>query len=96
MTVVKDNLPALEKNATPVQITEYATQTFVHEDYVRNQLRKNTHMPRSLCGIIVEAESKPWGVLVIDSSLPQLVAKDKLEAFFQKHAKVLGKLLAKL
>jgi hypothetical protein len=95
-TILADDLPILTQGATDQQICNYAMQTFVEPDYVRSQLFKGAILPRSLCGIIVEVNHEPWGVIVIDSALPKLPQKEQIEKFFQKNAKVLGKLLAKV
>jgi hypothetical protein len=95
-TILKDNLPLIKKGASGDQIVQYANETFVSFDYVEKQIAKKATLPQSLCGIMVEVNHKPWGVIVIDSALPNLPQKDKIEMFFKKHANVLGKLLAKL
>jgi hypothetical protein len=95
-TIHKDGLPHLVKGAQYIEIETYAKETFVNGSYVRKQLAKGAPIPRSLCGIIVEVNSKPWGVIVIDSSLERLARKEDIEKFYQKNAKVLGKLLGVL
>lgn len=92
-TIIKDGLPS---TANDGDLELYARETFVPVDYVKKQLKKRAVLPRSLCGIIVEVNSKPWGVIVIDSSLEKLPDQAVIEAFYRKNAKVLGKLLAVL
>ena len=74
-------------------VESYARDTFVSTDYVRRQMKKGAPLARSLCGLIVEVDNKPWGVIVIDSSLEKLVEKERIERFYQNNAKVVGKLL---
>lgn len=92
-TVLKDGLPVA---ATEKGIKSYAKETFISVEYVKKQMEKGAPLPRSLCGIIVEVNNKPWGVIVIDSSLEKLTDQEKIETFYRKNAKVLGKLLAVL
>ena len=58
------NLPDISKNPSQDKIVDYALRGNVDIDWVRNRLNKPN--PRSLCGILVEVRSKPWGVLVLD------------------------------
>lgn len=92
-TILKENLPEVTNEAGKIL---YARETFISVEYVNKQIKKNAPLPRSLCGIIVEVNNKPWGVIVIDSSFQNLADEAKIEAFYQKNAKVLGKLLAVL
>jgi hypothetical protein len=95
-TIFKEKLPLLTPSALKREIELYAKETFIDCDYIRKKLQQNRPFPRSLCGIMVEVNSKPWGVIVIDSSLETLCRQDDIEKFYQKNAKVLGKLLAVL
>jgi hypothetical protein len=92
-TILKDGLPAVDNEAG---IESYAKETFVSVKYVKKQLEKRASLPRSLCGILVEVNNKPWGVIVIDSSLEKLADQAVIESFYRKNAKTLGKLLAVL
>lgn len=95
-TTLKAGLPLLNEQSDSFLIDSYARETFVDNNYVRNQLTKGAALPRSLCGIIVEVENKPWGVIVIDSQHEKLAKKEVIEGFYEDSAKVLGKLLAVL
>jgi hypothetical protein len=66
------------------------------EAYIRKRLQYGHNFPRSLCGIIVEVEGSPWGVIVIDSQFEKLVTLEQVEGFYQKNAKSLAKLLGVL
>lgn len=95
-TTLKGGLPLLNKYSNSNLIESYAKETFVDSNYVRNRLNKGAALPRSLCGIIVEVENKPWGVIVIESQHERLASKDVIEGFYEDNAKVLGNLLAVL
>jgi hypothetical protein len=95
-TVLKDQLPQLTREAAQSEIDLYAKETFIGAAYIKKKLRAGYVFPRSLCGIIVEVNSRPWGVIVIDSSLEKLPDQAVIEAFYRKNAKTLGKLLAVL
>jgi hypothetical protein len=95
-TTLKEGLPLLNKRSNFVVIESYSKETFVNSNYVRKQLNKGASLPRSLCGIIVEVDNKPWGVIVIDSQHEKLAKKEIVEGFYGNNAKVLGKLLAAL
>ena len=45
---------------------------------------------------MVEVKGKPWGVIVIDSGESTLAAQSKIEKFYAKNAKMIGKLLERL
>ena len=60
-TTLKGGLPLLNNHSDSSLIDSYAKETFVDSSYVRNQLLRGAPLPRSLCGIIVEVENKPWG-----------------------------------
>lgn len=92
-TILKQGLVLPDGNCEEA-IAAYAKETFVNTAYVRQQIRKGAPLPKSLCAIIVEVKSKPWGVIVIDTSLAELADKRKIEDFYAKNAKVLGALLA--
>jgi hypothetical protein len=95
-TILKDGLPALSANAGKREIELYARETFIDADYIREKLKKGCSFPRSLCGVIVESDNKPWGVIVIDSQHEKMAKKEMIEGFYSKNAKILGKLLAVL
>jgi hypothetical protein len=95
-TTLKEGLPLLNRHSNSTAIESYARQTFVDDSYVRKRLGKGAPLPRSLCGIIVEVENKPWGVIVIDSQHEKLGGQDIIEGFYGNNAKVLGKLLGVL
>jgi len=94
-TILKENLPNLGASPTDDEINHYGKSGFLTAHHVRKQLKRRP-LPRSLCGIMVEVKAKPWGVIVIDSTSETLMAKDKIERFYAKNAKILGKLLERL
>lgn len=71
-TVRVSGLPELGDHPTRDQVHEYADETFVSRDWVED------HLPtcRSLCGIPVEVNGKPWGVIVLDSRSPKPIKKE--------------------
>lgn len=95
-TILKDGLPLLSGTATTRQIEIYAKETFISTDEIFKKLGKGRTFPRSLCGILVEVSSKPWGVIVIDSQFERLAGQDVIMGFYNKNAKTLAKLLAVL
>lgn len=95
-TMLVECLPELTDCPPSNVIKAYAKKSFITEAYVRQKLLKGTPFPRSLCGIMVEVNSKPWGVIVIDSQFEKLVTQAQVEEFYRKNARSLAKLLAVL
>lgn len=95
-TMLVEELPELKNHSTHSLIKTYAEKSFMSEAYVRRRLADGYKFPRSLCGIIVEVDDSPWGVIVIDSQFEKLVTIEEIEGFYKKNAKSLAKLLAVL
>lgn len=73
-------LPDLNVDSSDSNIREYATQTFVAEEWVRQRLRERKPFPLTLCGIPVEVGGRVWGVIVLDSRHSQAI-KDKAHSY---------------
>lgn len=65
------SLPNLRKNPTDAQFREYAEKSFVAVD----KLRCKPPQACSLLGIPIEVGQKRWGVIVVDSVLPEIQHK---------------------
>lgn len=88
-TASATELPDLQRNTRPVDLQRYARKTNVSENWVR----KRSPRTRSLVGFTIETpRGKPWGVLVVDSTNPDL---DLVEARVQydHHGRVLGQIV---
>jgi hypothetical protein len=68
--VMIDSLPEITSASTTNEIDNYAKRGFVSPEWVQNRIRDGKPLPRRLCGIRLELKGNPWGVLVVDSSLP--------------------------
>lgn len=69
--VYVSNLPNLRNSPTDIQYKEYAEQSFVSVD----KLRRKPPQACSLLGIPIEVGQRRWGVIVVDSVLPQIPQK---------------------
>jgi hypothetical protein len=92
-TILKDGLPLLTPAAPEKEVELYAQQTFVDVKRIKQQQKQGHPLARLICGIMVEVNSKPWGVIVIDSSTERLIKQEEIESFYRKNANILGKLL---
>jgi GAF domain-containing protein len=89
------DLPCLDVTSPAHDITEYAKQAWVSEDWVRRSLVEKT-LPQSLFGIPIEVRGRLWGVLVLDSRLPQGVKLNRAGKLISTLAVVLGRLLERV
>lgn len=71
-----DALPEITSASTPDERKNYAKKGFVSVEWVEKRLQDEKPFPRRLCGIRLELKGSPWGVLVVDSILP-----DKIDQF---------------
>ena len=74
--ILVEELPALDSSSSDEVIADYATRTFVPEEWVRARLTKP--LPRSLCGVPIEVDGRIWGVLVLDSRVPKAIKPKKV------------------
>ncbi len=88
-TASATELPDVQRNTTPADIRQYAKQTNVSESWVR----KRSPRARSLVGFTIETPNgKPWGVLVVDSTNPDLdLVKARVQ--YDHHGRVLGQIV---
>lgn len=91
-----DELPELTVDSPEELIREYASRTFIEEKQLRKKLKKKKTMPRAMCGIPIEFNGQVWGVIVIDSRLPVLIAETDIRRFYKIHSAILNKILSKL
>jgi len=76
---------------------EYADATHVPIDWVRGRVAKIKPFSRSLCGIRIEVDGKPWGVLVLDSTQPNAIKSQRtIDSNFRIVARVFAELLRKV
>jgi len=90
--VLVDNLPDLSVNSSqkPADLELYAEKTGVKVAWLKEALRKQQFLARSFCGIPVEVKGRLWGVIVVDSRRPKIVAAEET---YRLVSRVLGKLL---
>jgi hypothetical protein len=87
-TISVNDLPSLTiARANPDDLARYAERTFVP----LSSIRSNAPGARSLLGIPVEVNGKPWGALVLDSHSPKEITNKK--AVYGTLAKVLNAIL---
>lgn len=67
------NLPDLSTTPTPEQIAEYARNTWVSEDWVKQRLRSGKPFSRCLYGVPIEVDGERWGVIILDSRNPDSI-----------------------
>jgi len=83
-TLTVEDLPEINKKTIIMDrdaIANYAKQTWVRENWVRNRLNKGYCAERSFCGFPIENKGKPWGVLVLSSRSPEALANESIEVF---------------
>ena len=93
-SVLTISLPDISSDSTAEEIASYAQRGFVSIEWVQSRLREKKTLPRSICGVPVEVNGKPWGVIVVDSRREKLPEKE-IEKAHRLIAKVLGRLLEK-
>ena len=88
-TASATKLPDVQRNTRALDIRQYAEQTNVPESWVR----KRSPRARSLVGFTIETpDGKPWGVLVVDSTNPDLdLVKARMQ--YDHHGRVLGQIV---
>ncbi|MEQ1827175.1 MAG: hypothetical protein ABL921_14565 [Pirellula sp.] len=69
-TYIIKNLPELTSESDDSDIADYAKKTYVSIAWVKKRLKANRTLARSIAAIPIEVDHKPWGVIVIDSTLP--------------------------
>lgn len=87
-TVVVKGLPDVSGNPTDDEVRRYAKDTRISEEWVRG--RRPT--ARALCGMYVESNGNPWGVVVVDTWSEKLVER-RARQFHDSFAGVLGHIL---
>lgn len=91
--VVVRNLPKLDASSPREDFERYAHDSFVTVEWLQR------HLPsaRALCGIPVDVNGKPWGVIVLDSRDPASInMRGKKRAHFLQFARYLSKLLERV
>lgn len=91
ITIQRENLPDVSPQANPndEDYKKYAEDTFVDEQW----LRKERSTARSLYGIPVRVNGKPWGAIVVDSRQPSIPKSKDVIKSYSLVASVLGELI---
>lgn len=91
VVVTKENLPDVGPQTSPSDedFRKYAEETFVDPRW----LRKERSTSRSLYGIPVRVEGKPWGAIVVDSRQPSIHKSKDVVKSYSLVAAVLGELI---
>jgi len=94
-TIIVSKLPALTPESSDTAIQRYARKGLVSEKWVRNRLKRGSCSIRSLVGIPIEVDGKPWGAIVVDSRNPEPIIgiKELENEEFKRLARSLSKLL---
>jgi len=89
--ITKENLPDVSPSASPTEeeLLEYANSTFVDVEW----LRRERSTARSLYGIPVRVDGKPWGAIVVDSREKSITNSDHVVKSYFLVASVLGQLI---
>lgn len=77
--VIKEDLPAINSGTPKARdITTYAKATYSTKEMVEKYIRTRRPMPRSIAAIPVMVSGSIWGVIVLDSRLPNGVTADSV------------------
>jgi len=90
------NLPDLTQRSQQQDIEDYAKQSHVPVEWVKEKLAQNKPLPRSLYGIPVERSGKVWGVIVVDSRHKEILSQTEIDAFYERSAGILSRVLEKV
>lgn len=98
-TILKSGLDHISVNATDLEIAKFAKESWVNPNWVnerKNRIQDSKPLCRSICGIPIHVDNKPWGVAVIDSTHPQsIVDPQREQARYMQFAFYIGTLLRK-
>jgi hypothetical protein len=86
-----DALPEVSTASSDDELENYAKKAFVSVEWVKNRLKDGKPLARRLCGVRLELKGNPWGVLVVDSRLPEKI--DRVEEAFKLSGRHLVALL---
>lgn len=92
-TLVINGLPDLHDSPSEKDIERYALASFASEEWVRRRLSASKPCARSFCGMPVEVDNKPWGVIVIDSQSEELPDSSELQEVYGLLGRLLGNML---
>ena len=92
-TVIVNGLPDLHDNPSKNDIEKYAGGSFASKEWIEQRLRKGDRCARSFCGMPVEVNNNPWGVIVIDSQVEQLPDSSELREIYGLLGRLLGNIL---
>lgn len=94
-TLVVSELPDLSNNPSEEEIKLYARRTWNSVEWVKNRMKNNKSLARSICGIPIRVKGKEWGIIVIDSVSPTAVTRSSNE-FYDLMGRSLSKLLERV
>jgi hypothetical protein len=91
VSISREHLPDVSPNVQPTEedYQKYAEETFVDIDW----LKKERSTARSLYGIPVRVDGKPWGAIVVDSRQESIPNSNQVVKSYFLVASVLGQLL---
>jgi hypothetical protein len=80
--LIVSGLPDISETSPDDEIREYAERTWITEGWLRAWMQRNQRRPPlSFCGIPVEIDGTPWGVVVLDSRSISAVTLDQRNAY---------------
>lgn len=91
VSIKREHLPDVSPSANPSDedYRRYAEETFVKPEW----LKKERSTARSLYGIPVRVEGKPWGAIVVDSRQESIANSEQVVNSYLLVASVLGQLI---
>lgn len=91
--VVVPELPELHP-VRPTNRKKYAEATFISREMVDHSLTNKKPLPRSIAAIPVEVNGSLWGVVVLDSRVPNSISNDSVNNY-ELTVALIGQLLEK-
>jgi hypothetical protein len=93
--IIKENLPSLNGSSPKARdITTYAKMTYSSKEMVQKYIAIGRPKPRSIAAIPVMVSGSIWGVIVLDSRLPNGVSADSV-LNYELTVALVGQLLEK-
>jgi hypothetical protein len=93
VSIKREHLPDVSPSSSPSEedFRRYAEDTFVKVEW----LKKERSTARSLYGIPVRVEGKPWGAIVVDSRQESIANSEQVVKSYLLVASVLGQLITR-
>lgn len=93
-TVIKTDLPLINTRTVQRDLKSYATDTYTDIKMLQKWASAKKQMPRSIAAVPVMVSGEIWGVIVLDSRLPNGVTGDSV-LNYQLTVALVGHLLEK-